>query len=113
MEPSARPRTHSGGTVAGPREPRAKAAETSTVGNSGPGNKACPSSSSTTASSERVKPWPPWSSGRCRPSQPWAAIFSHAAGRSPDPGGASATSRGTVAGEWVWAQRSAVVRSDS
>ena len=40
MEPSASPRSHSGGTSAGPWGPRARAAETSTVGSTGPGNRA-------------------------------------------------------------------------
>ena len=78
--PSARP----GSTRGAPRRSRcrARAADTSTVGRSGPGTSAWPSSSSTTASSARVKPWPPCSSGRWSPSHPWAAIFSHTAGSS-------------------------------
>ena len=82
--------------------PRARAAETSSVGSSGPGKRAWPSSSSTTASSARVKPCPPCSSGRWRPSQPWAAIFSQAGAGPPNPSGASATARGTVGGQCVW-----------
>ena len=52
-------------------------------------------------------------SGRWSPSHPWAAIFSHTAGRSDAGAGASATARGSAGGQWVWSQRSAVRRSDS
>ena len=52
-----------------------------TVGTKGPGATARPSSSTTTTSSGRPNPEPPYCSGRCRPSQPSSAMSSQNEGR--------------------------------
>ena len=116
-EPSARPGS-SRRRVSGSAW-RTSAAETRSVGRTGPGKSAAPSSSSTTATSARLKPCPPSSSAMCSPSQPCAAIFSHTGGSSDEcgtaegVGTASASARGSVGGQCVSSQRCAVRRRDS
>ena len=80
VEPSARPGSSRSCNAAGPAA--AITALAITVGTNGPGATARPSRSTTTTSSGRPKPDPPYASGRCRPSQPSSAASGQNAGRA-------------------------------